>query len=48
MTKYVPKHITIRDDQNLFIKKKCINLSKFVQNKIDEEMSKEHGEKREE
>jgi len=37
MSEYVRKNITIRRDQAEWIKKKAINLSKFVQNKIDEE-----------
>ena len=36
MTKYVGKHITIREDQEKLIKKKSINLSRFVQRQLDE------------
>jgi len=34
------KNITIREDQEAWLKKKHINLSRFVQAKIDEEMKK--------
>jgi len=37
---YVSKHITIREEQNHWINQQNINLSRFVQNKIDEEMKK--------
>lgn len=33
---YIPKTITIRSDHEEFLKKNCINLSRFVQKKIDE------------
>jgi len=33
---YIPKAITIRSDQEEFLQKNCINLSRFVQKKIDE------------
>jgi len=39
--RYVRKTITIREDQAEWIKKHFINLSRFVQEKIDEEMKKE-------
>lgn len=39
-TEYVRKSITIRKDQDEFVKKKYINLSRFVQKKLDEEMEK--------
>lgn len=39
-----PKQITIRDDQEEYIQKKSLNLSRFVQQKLDERM-KEEGEK---
>ena len=35
------KTISIRKDQSDWLKKKYINLSRFVQEKIDEEMKKE-------
>jgi hypothetical protein len=34
------KNITIREDQTKWIIEKHINLSRFVQDKIDEEMKK--------
>ena len=34
----IKKTITIREDQEEWIKRKHINLSRFVQAKIDEEM----------
>ena len=37
---YVPKTITIRVDQKEYIEKNSINLSKFVQKKLDEIMIK--------
>ena len=36
----VVKTITIRDDQDEWLKKSYINLSKFVRAKLDEEMAK--------
>jgi len=33
---YVPKTITIRSDQADLIEKRALNLSKFVQQKLDE------------
>ena len=36
-TKYIRKHVTITKDQNDIIKKKCLNLSRFLQQKLDEE-----------
>jgi len=35
---YVRKNITIRADQAKYIEDKAINLSRFVQKKIDEEI----------
>jgi hypothetical protein len=35
-----PKNITIRDDQAKWVVENHINLSRFVQDKIDEEMKK--------
>ena len=35
--KYVRKTITIKEGQEKFIQDKSINLSRFVQKKIDEE-----------
>jgi len=35
------KTITIRDDQAEWVERKYINLSRFVQAKIDEEMQSE-------
>jgi len=37
----IKKTITIREDQAEWIEKHHINLSRFVQAKIDEEMKKE-------
>ncbi len=37
----IKKTITIREDQEEWIKRKYINLSRFVQAKIDEEMRSE-------
>jgi len=42
---FVPKAITIRSDQAEFIEKNSINLSKFVQKKLDARM-KELGWKK--
>jgi hypothetical protein len=36
--KYVPKTLTVREDQAKFIEKTSLNLSKFVQKKLDELM----------
>jgi len=36
----IRKTITIREDQGKWIRQKHINLSRFVQAKIDEEMKK--------
>jgi len=36
--KFVRKNITIRKDQEKFIQDKALNLSRFVQKKIDVEM----------
>jgi len=36
----VRKQITIREDQDSWIDKEAINLSKFVRQKIDEEMKR--------
>ena len=41
----VQKTITIRVDQQDFIIKKSLNLSWFVQRKLDEEIEKERGVK---
>jgi len=38
---FVQKAITIRQDQTDFIEKHTINLSKFVQQKLDERMQNE-------
>jgi post-segregation antitoxin (ccd killing protein) len=35
-----PKNITIREDQVKWVEEKHINLSRFVQDKIDEELKK--------
>jgi len=43
--KFVSKHVTIREDQAVFVEKHAINLSRFLQNKLDEEMKK-YGEKK--
>ena len=37
-TKYVKKHITIKKYQNEHVKNKCMNLSHFVQKKLDEQI----------
>ena len=37
-SKYIKKHITITKDQDDFIKNKCMNLSRFVQKKLDEQI----------
>lgn len=37
---FVPKAITIRQDQANYIQSNSINLSKFVQKKLDELMKK--------
>jgi len=37
----VGKHITIKDEQEKWLKENHINLSRFVQAKIDERMNKE-------
>ena len=44
MPRYVSKHLTIRQDQDEFVKRHAINLSRFLQRKLDEEMEK-YGEK---
>ena len=36
--KYVRKSITIREDQAKWIETRSINLSRFIQTKLDEEM----------
>jgi len=36
--RYIRKTITIRPDQEKFIQDKALNLSRFVQKKIDAEM----------
>jgi len=38
---FVKKSITIRDDQAKWVKDNTVNLSRFVQSKLDEEMKKE-------
>ena len=40
----IKKTITIREDQEEWIKRKHINLSRFVQAKIDEEMRSEENQ----
>lgn len=40
MSKYVRKNITIKEEQADWIDKKGINLSKFVQRRIEEAMEK--------
>jgi post-segregation antitoxin (ccd killing protein) len=32
------KNVTIREDQEKFVKEHCINVSRFLQKHIDEEM----------
>ncbi len=43
--RYLAKTITIRPDQDEFLKKNALSLSRFVQQKIDEAMEKENGKK---
>jgi len=38
-TTFIPKTLTIRSDQDEFLKKNAISLSRFVQQKIDEVMN---------
>jgi hypothetical protein len=38
-TKFVPKTLTIRSDQDEFLQKNSISLSRFVQQRIDEMMN---------
>ena len=40
-TNYVKKHLTITDDQDKYIEKECINLSKLVQKTLKEKMDKD-------
>jgi len=40
----IKKSVTIRDDQREWVEKNHINLSRFVQAKIDEEMEKRGSE----
>jgi post-segregation antitoxin (ccd killing protein) len=42
---FVPKSITVRKDQADFLKENSINLSRFVQKKIDEVMGKKEAKK---
>ena len=37
---YISKHITIKEEHDYWISQFSINLSRFVQNKIEEEMKK--------
>ncbi|MFH0969836.1 MAG: hypothetical protein V1776_00010 [Candidatus Diapherotrites archaeon] len=37
---FVKKTITVRQDQSEFIEKSTLNLSKFVQQKLDEKIKK--------
>lgn len=37
-TTFIPKTITIRSDQEEFLKRNAISLSRFVQQRIDEMM----------
>jgi len=37
---FVPKTITIRKDQAQFVEQSSLNLSKFVQKKLDEQLHK--------
>ena len=37
---FVPKTITIRQDQAEYIEQNSLNLSKFVQKKLDEQIKK--------
>ncbi|MCI0504423.1 hypothetical protein L0Y65_07005 [Candidatus Micrarchaeota archaeon] len=36
--RYIPRSITLREDQVEYLKTNSINLSRFVQNKVDELM----------
>jgi len=38
--KFVRKNITIREDQEKYIKEHFVNLSRFVQKRLDEMMDK--------
>lgn len=38
MEKFVRKHITLRREHAEWVKKNCINLSRFVQKRIEEAM----------
>lgn len=38
-TTFIPKTLTIRSDQDEFLKKNAISLSRFVQQRIDEMMN---------
>lgn len=38
--KYIRKTITIKENQDKYVQDKSINLSRFVQKKLDEEMKK--------
>ena len=40
----IHKSITIRDDQEEWLRKKHINFSRWIQSKIDEEIEKEKKE----
>ena len=41
MSEYVKKHITLKKEHAEWVEKNCINLSRFVQRQIDEEIEKE-------
>jgi hypothetical protein len=42
---FIPKTLTIRNDQADFLEKNSINFSKFVQKKLDELMGIKEGKK---
>ena len=42
-TAFIPKNITIRNDQEQFLRKNSISLSRFVQQKLDEAMNGKKG-----
>ncbi len=42
---YVRRHITIKKEHAEWVEKNCINLSRFVQKRIEEAMRGEHRER---
>ena len=43
MVKSIAKLIHIKEEQNEWIKERCLNFSMWVRKKIDEEMNNERG-----